>query len=393
MRWTRWLRTPPTRALALFERGGSRDSGGRPDEAEPLYREALALGLPDDERAQCTIQLASTLRNLGRPEESLALLRDAGAVPARTPWRPPRSTALTLASLGRAGGGPRRRLLRASRPRSPATSARCAPTPTTWSHRKPSSRFYGRPMSTEAAGESQGFERFRAAASRLLPPLAIVGPLALVLASGVIPPARPETGWATLPVTTLIFAAILVLALLALVRTFAVRGLRTGRPGLTSREAGVVALLVFLMAWWCMGLSLLAHGPGGNDGIGSLAYINGSFGTRGLHRRAVRLGDAASARLARQLLERVEVARRQPRLVLAGALRLAHRAAERVALRHRPVDDAGARLRLLDLRVELDGEQLVAHLGLQDEDRRTRAGRRCADTGSASMIFCDRRPR
>ncbi len=67
----------PDPALALFERGGSRDSGGRPDEAEPLYREALALGLPDDERAQCTIQLASTIRNLGRPEESLALLRDA----------------------------------------------------------------------------------------------------------------------------------------------------------------------------------------------------------------------------------------------------------------------------------------------------------------------------
>ena len=65
----------PDPALALFERGGSRDSGGRPDEAATLYREALALGLPDDERAQCTIQLASTIRNLGRPEESLALLR------------------------------------------------------------------------------------------------------------------------------------------------------------------------------------------------------------------------------------------------------------------------------------------------------------------------------
>ncbi|MBC7894521.1 MAG: hypothetical protein H7066_03855 [Cytophagaceae bacterium] len=122
-------------------------------------------------------------------------------------------------------------------------------------------------------------ERFRAAAWRLLPPLAIVGPLVLVLASGVIPPSRPETGWATLPVTTLAFAAIVALALLALVRTFAVRGLRTGLAGLTSREAGVVALLTFLMAWWCMGLSMLAHGPGTNDGIGSLAYINGSFGT------------------------------------------------------------------------------------------------------------------
>ena len=134
-------------------------------------------------------------------------------------------------------------------------------------------------MTTEAAGDSRDFERFRAAAWWLLRPVAVVGPLALVLASGVIPPARPETGWATLRLTTLVFASILALALLALVRTFAVRGLRTGQPGLTAREAGVVALLIFLMAWWCMGLSMLAHGPGGNDGIGSLAYINGSFGT------------------------------------------------------------------------------------------------------------------
>lgn len=90
----------PDPALALFERGGSRDSGGRPDEAEPLYREALALGLPDDERAQCTIQLASTLRNLGRLEESLALLRDAHPYP---PYAVATAAiaALTLASLDR----------------------------------------------------------------------------------------------------------------------------------------------------------------------------------------------------------------------------------------------------------------------------------------------------
>ena len=121
-------------------------------------------------------------------------------------------------------------------------------------------------------------DRFRSAAWWVLRPLAIVGPLALVLSSGVIPPMRTETGWATLPLSTLVIAVILALVLLALVRTFSVRGLRTGRPGLTAREAGVVALLVFLIAWWRMGLSLLAHGPGDNDGIGSLAYINGMFG-------------------------------------------------------------------------------------------------------------------
>ena len=90
----------PDAALALFERGGSRDSGGRPDLAEPLYREALRLGLPDDERAQCTIQLASTLRNLDRPDEALTLLRDAA------PYAPyavatAAVTALVLTTLGR----------------------------------------------------------------------------------------------------------------------------------------------------------------------------------------------------------------------------------------------------------------------------------------------------
>ena len=123
-------------------------------------------------------------------------------------------------------------------------------------------------------------ERFRAVMWWALRPLAVVGPLGLVLSSGVLPPSRPETGWATLPLSTLIVAVILCLALLALVRSFAVRGLRSGRPARSLRARGVgVALLVFLIAWWALGLSLLAHGPGSNDGIGSLAYINGMFGT------------------------------------------------------------------------------------------------------------------
>ena len=115
----------PDPALALFERGGSRDSGGRPEEAEPLYREALALGLPDDERAQCTIQLASSLRNLGRPEESLALLRDADPYP---PYAVATAafTALTLSSLGRPTEG-LAELLRAVA-RLPRYHGRCART-------------------------------------------------------------------------------------------------------------------------------------------------------------------------------------------------------------------------------------------------------------------------
>lgn len=66
----------PGDPLALFEQGGARDSTGDEAGAERFYREALAAGLPDAERAQCVIQLASTVRNLDRPEESLELLRD-----------------------------------------------------------------------------------------------------------------------------------------------------------------------------------------------------------------------------------------------------------------------------------------------------------------------------
>ena len=97
----------PDPALALFERGGSRDSGGRPEEAEPLYRDALALGLPDDERAQCTIQLASSIRNLGRPEESLALLHTEFDGKPDHPYAAAAAAfmSLTLASLGRPAEG------------------------------------------------------------------------------------------------------------------------------------------------------------------------------------------------------------------------------------------------------------------------------------------------
>ena len=65
---------PEADPLALFERAGARDSAGLEEEAEPLYRAALANGLGGSERVQAHVQLASTLRNLGRPLESIALL-------------------------------------------------------------------------------------------------------------------------------------------------------------------------------------------------------------------------------------------------------------------------------------------------------------------------------
>jgi hypothetical protein len=66
---------PEDDARALFERAGARDSAGIETEAEPLYRAALAAGLDEEHRPQAVIQLASTIRNLGRVDESLEMLR------------------------------------------------------------------------------------------------------------------------------------------------------------------------------------------------------------------------------------------------------------------------------------------------------------------------------
>jgi tetratricopeptide (TPR) repeat protein len=71
---------PP--AIAAFERASAYDSTGHPDRAVPLYREALAAGLQGIRRRRAVIQLASSLRNLGDVEESVALLtaeRSAGS--------------------------------------------------------------------------------------------------------------------------------------------------------------------------------------------------------------------------------------------------------------------------------------------------------------------------
>lgn len=73
---------PPDSAVGAFERAGSFDSTGHPDLAVPLYRQALDRGLTGQRRRCAVIQLASSLRNLGEPHESVALLEaelDAGS--------------------------------------------------------------------------------------------------------------------------------------------------------------------------------------------------------------------------------------------------------------------------------------------------------------------------
>ncbi len=66
---------PAGSALADFERACAFDSTGHPELAVPLYRQALEGGLDPYRRRRATIQLASSLRNLGHPEESVSLLR------------------------------------------------------------------------------------------------------------------------------------------------------------------------------------------------------------------------------------------------------------------------------------------------------------------------------
>jgi tetratricopeptide (TPR) repeat protein len=66
---------PSYSSIGIFERAASLDSTGHSDLAVPLYRQALDRGLTGERRRRAVIQLASSLRNLGRPEESVALLR------------------------------------------------------------------------------------------------------------------------------------------------------------------------------------------------------------------------------------------------------------------------------------------------------------------------------
>lgn len=73
---------PPGDAVAEYELASAHDSIGNEAEAADHYRRAFAAGLPEARRRQATIQYASTLRNLGRADESVALLtaeREAGS--------------------------------------------------------------------------------------------------------------------------------------------------------------------------------------------------------------------------------------------------------------------------------------------------------------------------
>jgi tetratricopeptide (TPR) repeat protein len=65
---------PDTDPEAAFESASVRDSVGMETEAAVEYQRALDLGLGEPNRGRTFIQYASTLRNLGRYDEGLALL-------------------------------------------------------------------------------------------------------------------------------------------------------------------------------------------------------------------------------------------------------------------------------------------------------------------------------
>ncbi|WP_333474054.1 tetratricopeptide repeat protein [Herbiconiux gentiana] len=69
----------PQNPRVLYELGGAYDTAGDEATAAALYEHAMSLGLAGDLRRRCFLQYGSTLRNLGRIEESLATFDRARA--------------------------------------------------------------------------------------------------------------------------------------------------------------------------------------------------------------------------------------------------------------------------------------------------------------------------
>jgi hypothetical protein len=97
---------PAGDARAAFEAAGARDSAGHEVEAEARYRAALQAGLDAEHRPQAIIQLASTLRNLGRTAESVELLEQQLTDDPTGPYAD--ATAAFLALALASSGDPRR---------------------------------------------------------------------------------------------------------------------------------------------------------------------------------------------------------------------------------------------------------------------------------------------
>ncbi|GAA1831625.1 tetratricopeptide repeat protein [Agromyces salentinus] len=69
----------PHDARVLYEMGGAYDTAGEEATALGFYERAMAEGLEGDLRRRCFLQYGSTLRNLGRYDESLSVFARARA--------------------------------------------------------------------------------------------------------------------------------------------------------------------------------------------------------------------------------------------------------------------------------------------------------------------------
>lgn len=91
----------PDDARALFEAAGARDYAGLENEAEPLYRRALEEQLDESLVPRAVIQLASTLRNLGKTDEAIALLEQQLHAHPSDEWTGPSAAFLALCLVSR----------------------------------------------------------------------------------------------------------------------------------------------------------------------------------------------------------------------------------------------------------------------------------------------------
>ncbi|MFB2580878.1 tetratricopeptide repeat protein [Herbiconiux sp. P15] len=69
----------PQNPRVLYELGGAYDTAGEEATAVGFYERAMAQGLTGDIRRRCSLQYGSTLRNLGRIDESLQVFARARA--------------------------------------------------------------------------------------------------------------------------------------------------------------------------------------------------------------------------------------------------------------------------------------------------------------------------
>jgi hypothetical protein len=92
----------PDDAVALFEVGGAHDSTGFTEIAVGYYERAVAAGLSGVRRRRVSIQMASSLRETGRPEQALKLIEEERARGSDSyDGALAMCEALTLAKLGR----------------------------------------------------------------------------------------------------------------------------------------------------------------------------------------------------------------------------------------------------------------------------------------------------